>query len=149
MADARMMGRVLVAAFAIGAVCVVSAVVASRPAGANVSTARAAAIEGCRGPAVRPRNITLTCADAGFQLHRLRWSKWGAPIARARGTVRFNDCDPDCAGGHIHTGRASVRVSRLRHCAATGRDEDRRLVVFSRALRRRSHRITWSPGCGT
>jgi len=59
---------------------------------------------------VRPHVIVLTCADAGFQLRRLHWRRWGLHRAFSRGRALVNDCDPFCAAGHFHRYRVHVKL---------------------------------------
>jgi hypothetical protein len=102
------------------------------------------------GPVVRPRRIVLTCADAGLIVQTIHWTSWGHRIAKGRGTVRYNDCDPFCAGGHYHYVRgARLRMSRIRYCANTGHDQYHRLVIHSRAFKNRRHRYAMTVGCHT
>jgi hypothetical protein len=45
----------------------------------------------------RPREVIVTCADAGWRLSALAWMGWGKPIAKATGLFEVQGCDPDCA----------------------------------------------------
>ena len=56
----------------------------------------------CTTPSVEPPEIVLTCADHGEVLEGLNWLTWTAASATAVGTLVYNDCTPDCAGGHYH-----------------------------------------------
>jgi hypothetical protein len=51
---------------------------------------------------VRPATEVLTCAAAGMVLQGMRWASWTPRFASADGTLRENDCKPDCAQGHFH-----------------------------------------------
>ena len=33
---------------------------------------------------------------------RLHWTSWTPELASAYGTAWVNDCQPSCAGGHVH-----------------------------------------------
>jgi hypothetical protein len=99
---------------------------------------------------VRPRLIILTCADAGLRVTRIHWLRWGGSVAKGRGTVSYNDCDPFCAGGHFHNvPGARLRASRVTYCGNTGHDQYRRLIVSSRAFTNRRHRYARTYGCHT
>jgi hypothetical protein len=50
-------------------------------------------------PSVEPAEIVLTCADYGEVLTGLQWTSWTATGASAAGTLVYNNCIPDCAGG--------------------------------------------------
>jgi hypothetical protein len=89
---------------------------------------------GCRGPVVRPPRIVLTCADAGLIAQRLRWSSWGGPVAKGEGTIRYNDCDPSCAGGQIHHVPGTLRMTTIRHCRNVGHSLYLRLTITSSAF---------------
>lgn len=46
--------------------------------------------------------MVLACADAGVRLEGLQWSSWTSLSATGVGTLVYNDCTPDCAGGQFH-----------------------------------------------
>lgn len=73
-------------------------------------------IDDCGPLVAAPRSLTLACGDANLGLARLSWRRWGQATATARGVVRANDCDPDCAAGHFHSYPATVSVTRLTAC---------------------------------
>jgi hypothetical protein len=104
---------------------------------------------GCDGPKRRPHLIVFTCADAGLLVRKIHYSSWGGRIARGRGTVRENTCDPACVYGNFRDYPARLRMSRIRYCANTGHDQYRRLVVHSRAFKNRRHLLVATPGCHT
>ncbi|WP_020660022.1 hypothetical protein [Amycolatopsis benzoatilytica] len=85
----------------------VSTPVASSPAAA-VPTVNA-----CGKYVVKPSSLILTCADANTVLDDLHWSGWGSATAHATGTLRENDCAPDCADGKVVSVRTEVTVSGL------------------------------------
>lgn len=61
-----------------------------------------------------PASHLLSCADANSGLTRLRWTSWTDRRAVGTGVYRWNDCDPDCAGGTEHTAKATVVLDRTR-----------------------------------
>ena len=86
-----------------GAALVLGTALAVAPAGAR-SVAQPSALPDCAGkPVVRPASVVLTCADAGFTVHSLKWTGWGETFAAARGIESVNDCKPYCAAGHFHS----------------------------------------------
>jgi hypothetical protein len=56
----------------------------------------------CTTPSVEPVEIVLTCADYGVLLQGLHWSSWTSASAEAVGTLKYNDCTPNCAMGKFH-----------------------------------------------
>jgi hypothetical protein len=46
---------------------------------------------------VRPKELTLACADANDLANDLAWSKWGTARAYATGVDTWNTCVPNCA----------------------------------------------------
>ena len=56
----------------------------------------------CMTPRLEPTEIILSCADGGWVLEHLHWSRWTASEATAVGTFIYNDCHPYCAAGHFH-----------------------------------------------
>lgn len=85
-------------------------------------------IRDCVGnPTHEPRSITLTCADAGYQVVKLKWQNWGAKRAAATGVAVVNTCEPSCADGTFE--RFNVRVIADRLAVAKSSAEYRRLTV--------------------
>lgn len=73
-------------------------------------------IDDC-GPLVpSPKSLTLTCADANYQLTGLRWRRWGKAVATATGAARVNDCTPSCAAGRFHSYPVTVSAAGLSRC---------------------------------
>jgi hypothetical protein len=71
----------------------------------------------CRGtPEARPREIVVTCADAGVVLESIQWKTWGGTAAKGRATLTYNDCAPSCAGGHFHSQAVAVTVEGRQTC---------------------------------
>jgi hypothetical protein len=75
------------------------------------------AISDCGKLVERPRDLTLTCADANYRLTGLVWASWGGARARGAGSVSSNDCTPYCAAGKFHTYRVTVEASAPKACA--------------------------------
>ena len=81
----------------------------------------------CTGVKVMPGQSMFACADGGFYVKHLEWSKWHRDRARARGTYHMNDCKPSCAGGTFHTRPGTLILRRPEMCP----DIDKK--VFTRA----------------
>jgi hypothetical protein len=73
-------------------------------------------------PKIRPPSILVACGDGNFFIARIKWVSWTASIASGAGVGHQNDCAPDCARGHFHLYRVSLRLYRPEHCA-DGRTE--------------------------
>jgi len=75
----------------------------------------------CTSPSVEPAEIVLTCADYGEVLTGLQWTSWTATSAAAAGTLVYNDCIPDCAGGQHHSvpGTAVTLTAPVRSAGGT------------------------------
>ena len=69
------------------------------PAIATASSSRTLAIN-CGRKEYKPREIILTCADAGSVIDHLKWSSWTRTKAVATGSYVENICSPTCAAGH-------------------------------------------------
>jgi len=67
-------------------------------------------------PQNRPTEVVFACADGGILAVNLKWTKWGASIATAAGTLEQNDCTPDCADGHFHKYKVSLTASGSQRC---------------------------------
>lgn len=77
------------------------------------------ALPNCIGkPEVKPRDITLACADGNFRVENIRWTGWGEPFAAGVGDGEVNDCAPDCADGHFHSYLMVVIVSGRQTCVS-------------------------------
>lgn len=74
------------------------------------------ASEGCRGHQIRPRSITLACADGNLYATGIRYQSYGGRIARALATLHVNDCHPDCADGRFRTYGGTLRLERIVRC---------------------------------
>lgn len=62
---------------------------------------------------VRPRSLTIACADDGLSLTGLRWTEWGAERARATGQIVDNPCVPSCVASRQVKYPARVTVGNL------------------------------------
>ena len=67
----------------------------------------------CEIPEYKPETIVLTCADAGWMVHKITWQTWG--IAGATGTGYFSEnlCEPNCAEGKRVEEQVKIKLSGL------------------------------------
>lgn len=73
-------------------------------------------VTNCTSAQYKPRTLVITCGDAGILLQKLRWSSWTRTRASGSGVEAVNDCNPDCAAGHLHRTPAAVTLSRPISC---------------------------------
>ena len=67
----------------------------------------------CEIPEYKPESIMLTCADGGWMVHTIKWSKWGTGGAEGTGIFREKLCEPSCAEGQVAEEKVKVRLSDL------------------------------------
>jgi hypothetical protein len=60
---------------------------------------------------VRPKSITIACADGGIGVKDLVWTSWTQSAAQGRGIVYENNCIPYCAAGTFSFTPATVTLS--------------------------------------
>ena len=88
----------------------------------------------CLKSQVRPRTITIACADGNLVLAHVQWSSFGGPSARARATYYVNDCKPYCAAGKFHSYPITLVLSKAKPCP-DGKDDYRLATVRFTAKR--------------
>ena len=119
-----------IAALGLGLGLTGSAGAATAPAPAAPRAASSAAalryvVLNCLGHAqAKPGTIALACADNGTGLSYLHWASWTPALASAYGTEWQNDCQPNCAAGHIH--HYPVRVMLWGSATVPGHPAERR-----------------------
>ena len=67
----------------------------------------------CEIPEHKPETILLTCADGGWMVHSISWSKWGIDGAEGTGIFREKLCEPNCAEGEVAEEKVKVQLSDL------------------------------------
>jgi len=67
----------------------------------------------CEIPVQKPETITLTCADGGWMVHSIIWSKWGIGGAEGAGVFREKLCEPSCAEGEIAEEKVTIKLLDL------------------------------------
>jgi hypothetical protein len=110
------------------ATALAAALVGSGPAVAADASPGDTVIVNCVGKqVVKPKQIVLTCADAGISVQKITWRYWNDNRARGRGTLVWNTCLPtDCASGIVQKYKARIVLDRV----ASGPG----LTVFSRMV---------------
>lgn len=93
----------------------------------------------------KPGTIILACGDYNAQLRNLRWYRWRARVAKARGVYRYNDCNPYCAAGHFQSRTARVVLSRKRYCSYLDADVFTRIKVIPRGARTTTQKALCRP----
>jgi len=77
----------------------------------------AMALPDCSGkPVVKPSSVVLACADAGVVADHLTWTGWGGTVALGTGLASVNDCDPNCAAGHLHNYKIVLHAAGRQRC---------------------------------
>ena len=67
----------------------------------------------CESSEYKPESITITCADGGIYLDKIRWSSWSQEGATGIGIFSENLCEPSCAEGQQEEASANLRLSNL------------------------------------
>lgn len=67
----------------------------------------------CDTSAYKPVSITITCADGGIYVEKIRWSAWSREGATGIGTFSENLCKPSCAEGQQVEAPVNLRLSNL------------------------------------
>ncbi|MEI6361376.1 MAG: hypothetical protein WCP95_04525 [Actinomycetes bacterium] len=63
---------------------------------------------------VKPKEIVITCADAGVMVTKIKWSKWTNNEAKGTGTLVWNTCLPKtCVDGIVQNYKAKVTLGRV------------------------------------
>ena len=67
----------------------------------------------CEIPEHKPESITITCADGGIYVEKIKWSTWSQEGATGSGIFSENLCEPSCAEGMRVTAAAKLTLSNL------------------------------------
>lgn len=107
--------RLLAGAAAAVALTATSLAVAAPASAAGTAKASDTVVIDCAGKkVVKPKEIVLTCADAGVGVFKISWQRWGMNAAIGTGTLSWNTCLPkNCADGTVLTYPVRIRLSRL------------------------------------
>lgn len=73
------------------------------------------ALVNCVGKAeIKPKEIIVTCADAGVMVNKITWSKWTNNVAKGLGTLVWNTCLPKtCVDGIVQKYKVKVTLGRV------------------------------------
>jgi hypothetical protein len=105
-------------------------------------------ITNCTSAVSRPKQITLTCADANTALEELRWASFGGKTANGTGRISVNTCQPNCAAGKSHSYAVRVQATSPRSCKKGVRVYDKLALTFlARAPKNSSSLTHWTLGC--
>ena len=67
----------------------------------------------CETAVYKPESITITCADGGVYVEKIRWSTWDEEGATGLGIYSENLCEPNCAEGKRVTAQVNLTLSNL------------------------------------
>jgi hypothetical protein len=70
----------------------------------------------CGKPTYKPTQIVVTCGDANTVVQHITWKSYGDKTASGSGTAAVNDCDPNCASGHVLKSPATVALANPKDC---------------------------------
>jgi hypothetical protein len=104
-------------------------------------------ITNCFNAASRPKQLTLTCADANTLVKSLAWSSFGGPSALARGTFVVNTCEPNCADGKYVSYPVKLQATGARACKHDVRVYAKLTLQFPGRAPGRDVPRTWKLGC--
>jgi len=67
----------------------------------------------CETAEYKPESITITCADGGIYVEKIRWSTWSQKEAVGIGIFSENLCKPSCAEGQRVEALVNLRLKNL------------------------------------
>jgi hypothetical protein len=67
----------------------------------------------CETAEYKPESITITCADGGIYVEKIRWNSWSQKEAVGIGIFSENLCKPSCAEGQQVEALVNLRLSNL------------------------------------
>lgn len=73
-------------------------------------------ISNCNKARFEPKQVILTCGDAGLIAQGLEWSNWTGKDADAEGTGVFETCIPNCATGGTVRAPIELDLSKPAKC---------------------------------
>jgi hypothetical protein len=96
--------------------------VSAAPAGASTFLAGEQSLSGTlyHEPACDGFGCALSGDSTAFLFH-MTWSTWSGTEAVGTGTYKLNDCEPNCAGGHVYPVPVVVTLSQpVKVCSSSG-----------------------------
>jgi len=67
----------------------------------------------CETAVYKPESITITCADGGIYVEKIKWINWSQEGATGSGILSENLCEPSCAEGKRVTAPVNLNLSNL------------------------------------
>ena len=67
----------------------------------------------CETAVYKPERITITCADGGIYVEKIRWNTWDQEGATGLGIYSENLCEPSCAEGKRVMAPVNLTLSNL------------------------------------
>lgn len=67
----------------------------------------------CETAVYKPESITITCADGGIYVEKIRWNTWDKKGATGLGIYSENLCEPSCAEGRRVSAVVRLTLSNL------------------------------------
>jgi hypothetical protein len=61
---------------------------------------------------IKPKDLQIS-GDASWIINDVKWSSWGASVARGTGISDVDNCTPQCADGKHLTVRSQIALSKL------------------------------------
>jgi hypothetical protein len=114
------------------------------------AAASAIKVPNCTKASIRPKTVTLTCADANTLVSGLTWSTFGGPTAKAKGTFQINKCEPNCAAGKFSKYPVKVTVSGTRKCQGNMRIYSKLTLQFTGKPPAKANTLkSWTLSCPT
>ena len=92
------------------------------PTGASTFLAPAQSLNGTllHEPACGGSGCALSGDSTAF-LSQMKWTTWSGSEAVGTGTYKLDDCNPDCAGGHVYSVATVVTLSQpVKVCSSSG-----------------------------
>ena len=95
---------------------------AAAPTGASTFLAAEQSLNGTllHQPACGGSGCALSGDSTAF-LFQMKWTTWSGSEAVGTGTYKLDDCNPNCAGGHVYSVATVVTLSQpVKVCASSG-----------------------------
>jgi hypothetical protein len=92
------------------------------PTGAGTFLAAAQSLNGglLHKPACDGFGCALSGDSTAFLFH-MTWPTWSGSVAVGTGTYKLDDCNPNCAGGHVYSVATMVTLSQpVKVCSSSG-----------------------------
>jgi hypothetical protein len=67
----------------------------------------------CETAVYKPESITISCADGGIYVEKIKWASWSQEGATGSGIFSENLCEPSCADGKRVSAPVNLSLSNL------------------------------------